>query len=395
MVKGRSHRYDIAVVGTGPSGSLLAYEMARAGWSVLLLDKKELPREKPCGGGLTQRALDLIPFDIASLIEERAYTARLRVDFQPVFSQTRSEPAVHLVMRNRLDYFLAQRAADAGAVLQDRTRFLSVSGKAGDLTLRTSTGLFHARIIVGADGVHSRVARALNLPIRYRVMPALEAELVVPSDAHSRFTGSICFDFGVIHGGYAWIFPKKGHISAGILIRRRSAKHLRSQLMGYLEKNGLLRESSICSLRVHPIPCRPNRGNRYAETRGLVVGDATGLVDPVTGEGLYYALKSAHLAAAALKKVSPHRRLPTSDYITAIKTEIEAEVLQADLLARILYRWPRLSNRMLRTFGDKIGAKHIAVYRGDLGYRQLCRYVLSPRGLVHLLRPKRRTGLRH
>ena len=384
-------RYDIAIVGTGPAGSLLAYEMARAGWSVLLLEKKKLPRAKPCGGGLTQRALDLIPFNIQALIEERAYTARLRVHLQPVFSQTWPDPAVHLVMRDLLDYFLAQQATGAGAVLQEGTRFLSLSGPAGDLTLHTSSGVFHARIVVGADGVYSRVARALNLRLRYRVMPALEAELLVPPDVLRRFTGAVCFDFGVIPGGYAWLFPKKSHISAGVLVRRRSARCLKPLFMDYLTQNGLHRNASIRSLKMHPIPCGPHRKNRYAEARGLVVGDATGLVDPVTGEGLYYALKSARIAAGTLQRYPPNQELPALQYNQILKTDLESEVLQADLLARILYRWPRFSNQVLKRFGHKIGAKHIAVYRGAMDYRQLCRYVLSPRGLAYLLRPSQGT----
>ena len=219
--------YDVAIVGTGPSGCLLAHVLATAGWAVLLLEKKKLPRYKTCGGGLTQRALKLIPFDIQEVIEDQAHTTRLRVDYKATFSQTRHLPAVHLVMRDRLDHLLAQQAVAAGAVLRDRTRFLSLSGQPGNLTIQTTDGSFKARVIVGADGVHSRVARALHLPIHYRIMPALEAELTVPPAALSRFAGTIHFDFGVIPGGYAWLFPKKDHLSAGILARRRPAKQLK------------------------------------------------------------------------------------------------------------------------------------------------------------------------
>ena len=212
--------------------------------------------------------------------------------------------------------------------------------------------------------------------------------MVVPPDIRRRFSGTICFDFGVVPGGYAWLFPKKDHVSAGVLLRQGSARRLKPLLMDYLARNGLHRNASISSLKMHPIPCGPHRENRYAEARGLVVGDATGLVDPVTGEGLYYALKSARIAAAILKTPPPnHPGLPAERYSQLFKTTIEPEVLRADLLARILYRWPCISNQMLKLFGEKIGAKHIAVYRGAMDYRRLCRYVLSPKGLAYLLRP--------
>jgi geranylgeranyl reductase family protein len=379
--------YDVAIVGTGPAGCLLACELARAGRAVLLLEKKKLPRYKTCGGGLTQRALDLIPFDIESVIEDRAHSIRLRVDYQTAFTQTCQPPAVHLVMRDRLDDCLAQHAVAIGAVLLDHTRFLSLSGPPGNLTIQTSAGPFRARVIVGADGVYSRVARALQLPIKYRLMPALEAELTVPPATLRRFAGAIHFDFGVTPGGYAWLFPKKNHLSAGILARRRPAKQLKPHLLDYLARNGLRREADIRSLRLHPIPCRPDRRNRYADERGLIVGDGTGLVDPVTGEGIFYALKSARIAAMAIEMHLEHRQRLSHPYNHKIKMEIESEILRADILARILYSFPAFSNRVLKKYGAKIGAKHMAVYLGAMTYRQLFNYVLSPKGVAYLLRP--------
>ena len=387
MSKRNQTLYDVAIVGTGPAGCLLAYELARAGWAVLLLEKKRLPRYKTCGGGLTQRARGLIPFDIENVIEDRAHTIRLRVDYQTAFTQAQPSPAVHLVMRDRLDDCLAQHAVANGAVLLDQTRFLSLSGPPGNLTIQTSAGSFRARVIVGADGVHSRVARVMQLPIKYRLMPALEAELIVPPATLSRFAGTIYFDFGVTPGGYAWLFPKKNHLSAGILARRRSAKQLKPHFFQYLTKNGLRRETDIRSLRLHSIPCRPDCRNRYADQRGLIVGDGTGLVDPVTGEGIYYALKSACIAAVAIKMHLKRRQPLTHHYNRDIKMEIESEILRADILARILYSFPAFSNRVLKNYGAKIGAKHMAVYLGAMTYRQLFNYVLSPKGVAYLLRP--------
>jgi geranylgeranyl reductase family protein len=388
MVKRNPKSYDVVIVGSGPAGSLLAYALASAGGSILLLEKKKLPRYKACGGGLTQRAKALIPFDIDDLIEDQARTVRLRVDDQTIFSQTLSTPPVHLVMRDRLDHFLARRACAAGAVLQDRTRFLSLTGPPGNLTVQTTNGPIKTGYIVGADGVHSRVARMLALPIRYRTMPALEAELFVPPKHHRRLTGSIQFDFGVIPGGYAWLFPKQNQISAGILTRRNQAQDLKAHLIRYLDRNDLRVGTDIGSIRLHPIPCRTDRRNRYANERGLIVGDGTGLVDPVTGEGIYYALQSARLAADAFARHGNDRHSLSQRYNRLIKNEIEAESHKADTLARILYGCPALSNRILARFGDKIGAKHMAVYRGDMTYQQLYSYVFSPKGFAYLLRPR-------
>jgi len=359
--------------------------MACTGWSVLLLEKKALPRCKPCGGGLTQRALNLIPFDIQALIEDRATTACLRVHYRTAFSQTRPRPIVHLVMRDRLDQFLALQARAAGATLEESPRFLALSGPPGNLTLHTSGGDFRARLIAGADGVHSRAARALKLPIQFGLMPALETEVPVAPRILNRFAGSIHFDFGVVPGGYAWIFPKKNHLSVGILARRPKAQSLKPLLAGYLFQNNLPGETLPRSVRLHPIPCRPNRRNRYAEARGLILGDGTGLVDPVTGEGLFYALQSAAIAAGVLRRYGWHDHAFALRYNSAIKCQIESEILYADILARLLYTWPTFSNWVLKRFGAIIGTRHMAVYLGEMTYRQLFRYVMSPGGFAHLL----------
>jgi flavin-dependent dehydrogenase len=144
-------------------------------------------------------------------------------------------------------------------------------------------------------------------------------------------------------------------------------------------------------MRLHPIPCRPHRRNHYADSRGLIVGDGTGLVDPVTGEGIYYALKSAHFAALALKRHLKNQQ-PLAQYDHMLKREIEPEILRADTLARILYGCPTISNHMLKRYGDKIGAKHMAVYLGDISYQELYTYVLSLRGFAHLVRPDHKSG---
>jgi geranylgeranyl reductase family protein len=389
LIKPSSHQFDIAIVGTGPAGSLLAYQMARAGWQVLLLEKRRLPRYKACGGGLTQRTQALLPFDLDGLVEDRARTIHLRVHYRTAFSQTDATPAVDLVMRDRFDHFLVRQAEAAGSVVRDRARFLSLSGSPGKLTVKTTAGHFHTRIVVGADGVHSRVARSLGLPVAYRVMPALEAELAVTPETRQRWAGSVYFDFGVIPGGYAWLFPKKDWISAGIMARNRPARHLKPFLLDYLARNGLPGKEGFRSLRLHPIPCRPEHRNGYADPRGLVVGDATGLVDPVTGEGIYYALKSAMIAAAVLSSPESYGASTARRYTRAIKAEIEAEILKADILARILYGCPPLSNWVLTRWGAKIGATHLAVYRGEISYRRLFRYVMSPVGFAHLLWPQR------
>jgi geranylgeranyl reductase family protein len=376
-------RHDAVVIGAGPAGALLAHELAAAGRHVLLVEKKHLPRYKACGGGLTPRALKLLPFSIAPVVEDAATTARLRVNGRTAFERTYPHPVVHMVMRERLDAYLVQKAVAEGAHLAEGVRFRTATGPPGDLTVETSHGAFRTRCLVGADGVHSRVARHLGLAVRYRTMTAVEAEIAPGDRAMPAFRHRFDFDFGVIDQGYGWVFPKQRHLSVGVLTRRPKAVTIRRDLQRYLVFKGLA-HARIRSLKLHPIPYAPHRANTYANPRGLVVGDATGMLDPITGEGLYYAFRTARLAAAAIRAFTQNHA-PLTDYDRALRRTLGREVRYAGLLAAMLYRLPRLSHPLLARCGDRIGAKHMAVFEGTLDYPTLFRHVVGLRGIRDLL----------
>ncbi len=376
-------QHDVVIVGAGPAGALLAHDLAAAGQDVLLVEKKHLPRYKACGGGLTPRALKLLPFSIQAVVEDAATTARLRVKDRTAFQRTYPQPVVHMVMRDRLDALIVQKAVERGARLVQGARFLAASGTPGNMAIETTGGRLRARCLVGADGTFSRTARHLGLPVRYRTMNAVEAEIEPQGRGLQRFRNRFDFDFGVIDQGYGWVFPKQNHLSVGVLTRRPKAAAIRRDLQRYLDFKGLA-GARVQSLKLHPIPYAPGGANVYANQKGLVVGDATGMVDPITGEGLYYAFRTAQLAAASIKAYfENHAALST--YNHALRRTVGREVRYAGLLAEILYRLPGLSYPLLARFGDRIGAKHMEVFEGTLDYPRLFRYVVGLKGIRHLL----------
>ena len=123
-------KYDIVVIGAGPAGSMLAYDLASRGVDVLLVEKHRLPRYKPCGGGLTRRSLDLLPFEMNGILEDRVTTARLHLNGTTISEERTSDPMIGMVMRDTFDHFMVQRAVDAGAVLKENAVF-SVLHRAG------------------------------------------------------------------------------------------------------------------------------------------------------------------------------------------------------------------------------------------------------------------------
>jgi geranylgeranyl reductase family protein len=375
--------YDVVIVGAGAAGGLLAWELAGAGLQTLVLEKKRLPRYKACGGGLTLRAKRQLPFDIEPLIEDSADAARLLVNGQTVYAKRFPNPVVHMVMRAKFDQHLMKLALSRGAHLAQQTRFLSFTDSGTHRKILTSVGSVKARILVGADGVRSRVARALDLPVRFRLMTALEAELeVADPDGLCGYRNRFDFDFGTVRKGYGWVFPKQRHLSAGILTRLAKAPFIRDDFRRYLIAKGLA-HASIRTLRVHPIPYAPGPKNRYAAAAGLVVGDATGMVDPITGEGLYYAFLTARLAAEIL---TDHfaRGKPLQRYTPLLRHRIGRELQHAQWLAELLYRFPILSYPLLKRYGGLIAHKHLEVFAGTVSYRQLARYVFSLKALKDL-----------
>jgi len=366
--------YDVVIVGAGPAGAVLAYLLAAEGVDALILEKKHLPRYKPCAGGLTRRAVAALPFELTDVVEDEAYTIRTFLRNAPLFVETEPRPVVSMVMRDRFDEWLVRKAVEKGARIEEGVVFKSLLGSAGRLTVKTSRGEFGCKLVAGADGVNSRVARALGLKVRKRTMTALQGEVYAPdSRGIEAFRNAAHFDFGVVPQGYAWVFPKRDHLSIGVLTTSRSVKHLRQYFYSYLTLKALNQGGIVRSLRPHLIPFHPDRSNRLATEKGLLVGDAAGFADPITGEGIFYALKESRLASelilGALK--SGYHRLP--EYSRLLKQEMLEDLQCAQRFAGILYRLSALSARIIKAHGSTLGKYHTEVIGGTKTYGELYR----------------------
>ncbi|MFL5905536.1 MAG: FAD-dependent monooxygenase, partial [Solirubrobacteraceae bacterium] len=202
-------RFDAIVVGAGPAGSAAAHRLASAGASVLLLDRARFPRDKPCGGGLTGRAVRLLPESVDSVVEDRATRVRLRAFYRGGYARESAEPLVLLTQRSRLDAFLAERAAAAGADFRDGVRVEHVEGTTVELA---GGGKATAGVLIGADGANGVVARSLGLAQEIVHGVALEGN--APFDAAYRST--LLLEFGAVPGGYGWLFPKAEYLNVGV-----------------------------------------------------------------------------------------------------------------------------------------------------------------------------------
>jgi len=382
-------RYDVIIVGAGPGGALLAYLLARQGVTPLIIDQHRLPRYKACGGGLTRRSLEALPFSVDGVIEDYSYQAVLTVGNRPVLVKRQDHPIIGMVMRDKFDFFLVEQAEAAGAVLSDQTGFRSLSGPPGDLTIETSRGDYGARIVVGADGVNGRVARALGLSVRRDLLIALESEVYLDHPKRlDAFHGTAYFDYGVIPGGYGWIFPKKDHLSVGIGSMAWKKIRLKRHLNHYMELKGLTSRTRIKTMRGHAIPYRPDQRNNLANSQGLLVGDAAGITDPVSGEGIYHALRQAHLASAIIIDALESGNQRLEQYNEIIKREFLGDLRFAQRLGTLLFKYPRFGGRVLEHHGHRLADHVLRITAGHESYRDLYRRMFRLTWLPALLASK-------
>lgn len=344
--------HAIAIVGGGPAGALAASLLAAGGHEVAVFDEK-LAWEKPCGGGLTWKALQQYPFLAEAGTQSKSVKHCELISPSGLRVRLRLQHPVAIFSRLALNGLLLDRAQSAGANLY-RERVTSIAGSAGDWRLATPHREHRASYLVIAAGARNPFRGQFVAPISSDDLMAT-AGYFIP--IHTSLM-QIQFLAGI--SGYIWVFPRPDHVSAGIAgkMRETSTRALRHTLEQWLDQNGFSREGAIFyshilpSLRAQTMEALEISGDGWA-----MVGDSAGLADPITGEGLYYALRSAELCANALAAARPQ------DY----RQRMEEEVLpELRLAARVCERFYRG-----QVFGDSVPERMLALTAQSDTFREL------------------------
>jgi len=284
-------KFDVAVVGAGPAGSTTAYRLARAHARVLLIDKVRFPRDKPCGGGLTMRAVRQLPVSVEPVVEDRITRVRCRLKYGRVMNRESEQVLCLMTQRRRLDEFLVEEAVDAGVAFRDGVRVDVES----DRRIRVDGEPIQVDAVVGADGANGITAKAFGLGGAIVNGVALEGNLPYDRLPRDEWRGMLVLELATLPGGYGWIFPKGDHVNVGVGGWGTEGPRLREHLEVLCDHYGI-RVDELSNLRGHRLPMRRPQ-TRLARGRALVVGDAAGVLDPVSGDGIYEALVSAQFAA--------------------------------------------------------------------------------------------------
>jgi geranylgeranyl reductase family protein len=378
--------WDGIVVGAGPAGAVIAYLLARRGLNILVLEKARLPRYKTCGGGVTLKTVQNLPFDASPTFECQAVGGILSYAGRQLLKVDLGWTIAWTVMRERFDYFLIQQALQAGAWLEEGVTVEGVVQLLDRVVVHTSHGDYFSRYVAGADGVNSVVAHSLGMLPGRQAGVAVEAEVAVSPNSLRQQAAYATFDFGVIPYGYGWIFPKQDHLSVGIFqARPGKAIGLRKRLDQFIACQPVLEGGNILHIQGHQIPLGGSHAPLH-QGRVLLLGDAANLADPWLGEGLYYAVLSARLAAPVMTAALENPIQDLSAYSELIHSTVSPQLSYARLFSAIVYHFPHLCSNLLSR-SPVMQQSVFSALRGDRTFKQMSKALLLglPRILIEAI----------
>ena len=371
-----NNKCDVTIVGAGPAGSVLAYELARQGVKVLLLEKARLPRTKVCAGGITVRANSILPFDVAKsgIVLNVIYGARLTYHMAYGKVKTYDKPLAYTVRREIFDNLLVSTACQAGVMLREGVEVKHIEIEKDRVKVTTSVDSFSTPVLVGADGANSIVVQSLKLRPGFEYGVGLNGDVAVDKETYARWDGLIGLDLGV-PGGYSWVFPKNDCLSIGAGGSFRVAKGLRPYALKMMRKFDIS-HSDRHDIPGHLMPVR-KATTPISFERVLLVGDAAGLIDPLSGEGIYYALRSAKMAAPVITRFLEGKTPDLREYEASVDLELMPEFKIARTVQKLNSAVPQIFFQCLRN-NDRFWRAFCGMLRGEKTYAGLKKSIPQP-----------------
>lgn len=388
-------RYDVAVIGAGPAGASAARFCSAQGLRTILIEKHSIPRPKPCGGGVSLKALQLIDTPIPETLIH-AYMKGFRVFSSSLKSiDLRSPDPIGIsTTRDRFDAFLTKEAVQAGCTLIQANGLIAMQRREERITCRLRTGeLVHTQLLIGADGANSVVAQQSGIRRKWmadEVGFCLETTLPLTKKAMKQIESDL-FElyFLNIPLGYGWVFPKTSAISLGIggvLAHLRKPQDI---LTNFCHTVAKLKHISLNISRFHAHLTPAGGFQRQLVTdRVILAGDAAGFIDPLTGEGIYYAIKSGQLAATACQQSIEHND-GTAPFLNAHYARNCEDAFEKDLRVALdlTYRIHKHFDPFFDTLKHSSSASWVDLVTGKANYRTLRRKIM-PQLLLRLMKLK-------
>ena len=363
--------WDVAVIGAGPAGLAAASAAATAGARTIVLERAEHPRYKTCGGGLigTSRAAAGGLIDVPARDEIRRVTVTLRGGQE--FNREHGEPLLAMVVRDEFDAALLKRAQENGAQIRQRAQVRAIDQGDAHATVRLSDGSeVTAAVVIGADGSSGVTARHVGAEFD-QVDLGLELEIAVPDPVAGQWAGRVLLDWGKIPASYGWVFPKGDRLTVGVIAARGQGEATKAYLREFTGRLGLSGYEAVQDSG-HLTRCRSDR-SPLRKGRVIVTGDAAGLLDPWTREGISFALRSGALAGEYAAKGD------LDGYVAAVGAALVPDM--------------RAGRTLLSAFTRHTGTFHrgLSTAKGWSAFMKMCRSEMSLSELV--ARPSARVAL--
>lgn len=355
--------FDCIIVGSGPAGATAAYHLAKKGHSILVIDKAILPRYKPCGGGVSPIVQDWFDFDFSPAISLQTHVVYYTWNkSEPIEVELKINP-IWMVRREVFDYFIVKQAISKGATVQDNTEVLGIEFKSDRWLVKTPEDTYTGRYLIGADGAKGPIAKWLGFTKQKKLVAgALELEIPTSEPVDMR----TYFEFGLVNSGYGWNFPKADGYSlgAGAFSKQRKAQNFRRILEDYATFFNLnLDNATECG---HPISLWDGKQKLHTQN-AVIAGEAACVVDPFTAEGIRPSIFSGLKAAEAINQALGGNINALDKYTETINEEWGNQMMWAQKLAQIFYRFPQL--------GYKVAVKKPSatvtmsrIFAGELSY---------------------------
>jgi geranylgeranyl reductase family protein len=360
--------WDVVVIGAGPAGATAAHAAAVTGRRVLLLEKSELPRYKTCGGGIVGSSRDALPPGFELPLRDRVHAVTFSLNGRLTRTKRSRQMLFGLINRPEFDNALVDAAREAGAEVRtgvtvsrveqhgpgvpDRRTVAVVLGSSGGPAGKGAEETVYARAVVGADGSASRIGAHVGVKLD-QVDLGLEAEIPVPPSVAEDWAGRVLIDWGPLPGSYGWVFPKGDSLTVGVISARGDGSATKRYLDDFIARLGLAGfEPSVSS--GHLTRCRAD-DSPLSRGRVLVCGDAAGLLEPWTREGISYALRSGRLAGEwAVRIAESHdavdARRQALNYAFAVKAGLGVEMGVGRRMLTLFERRPGMLHAVLTTF---------------------------------------------
>ncbi len=359
MIENKKKSFDVVIVGGGPAGSTAAYLLKKEGFQVLLIEKEKFPRVKLCGGLVTKKTLqillDLFDFKLKDLKDDNVvdYIAdSYMIYFKDKYiTRNTMESEFHLVKRSEYDYYLLNKAKESEVQVLENTKVEDINFK--DSYVTTEKGdRFSGQYIIAADGANSKIKDKLLVKRDLKDCSfiknnwAMTIETEVPRDETELAIKEPALYFGIINWGYGWIFPKKDTITVGLGGLENQNENFKEIFEDYLKLLNL--DHLSLNIKGWPIPYG-NYLARPAYKNTFLIGDAGNLVNPLTGEGLYYAHKSAQIVSEVINKKRASNIDCADLYNERIKDEIIKDLKKSKFYRSLLWSSPQfIQNIMVR-----------------------------------------------